>query len=327
MAELRKKLGLDIGYGDVKGVFKDEDVLEFFKFPTAVKFAPPDNEGLDRFTSTREYRYNGSKYLVGEAAKTGAFSVRSFDFMKQFTPLLAFKAIEIVREKGMDVPDQLSLGIPLSYYNNAHVDEMNSAMRRIEVNGEYLELATKFYPQGFGTLADYRLDADGCVIEDTDKNIVIIDIGFNTIDMVAVEKGKVTREDSDTLYGQGVSKMALEVLARLRTTEDLYYLSEVTANDILLSGKYRVYGQEKDLSGFKKTVIAEYTKWLFIEMESKMAGRLQDADKVILSGGGAHYIKDYIPQKYSDMVFIPHNPEYSNARGFLKLIEGTGNNV
>jgi len=326
MTELRK-LGLDIGYGDVKGVFRDGDTFQSFKFPTAIKFAPPDNEGLDRFTGAKEYRYNGSRYLVGETAKSGAFSARSFDFMKRFTPLLVFKSIEVVREGNADIPEQLSLGIPLSYYNNAHVDEMSSVMKRIEVNGEYLELATRFYPQGFGTLADYRLDADGCVIEDTDKNIIIIDIGFNTIDMVAVEKGKVTREDSDTLYGQGVSKMALEVIAKLRTTEDLYYLSEVTANDILLSGKYRVYGQEKDLSGFKKTVIAEYTKWLFIEMESRMAGRLQDADKVILSGGGAHYIKDYIPRKYSDMVFIPHNPEYSNARGFLKLIEGAGNNV
>jgi len=204
---------------------------------------------------------------------------------------------------------------------------MNSVMKRIEVNGEYLEFATRFYPQGFGTLADYRLDADGCVIEDTRENIVIIDVGFNTIDMVAVEKGKVTREDSDTLYGQGVSRMALEVLAKLRTTENLYYLSEAAANDILLTGKYRVYGQEKDLSDFKKTVIAEYTKWLFVEIESKMARRLQNADKVILSGGGAHYIKDYIPGKYSDMIFIPHNPEYSNARGFLKLIEHPGDNV
>ena len=327
MTELRKKIGLDIGYGDVKGVFKDEDVLEFFKFPTAIKFAPPGNEGLDRFTENKEYRYNGSRYLVGEAAKTGAFSVRSFDFMKKFTPLLAFKAIEIVRKGNNSIPGELSLGIPLSYYNNAHVDEMSSVMKRIEVNGEYLELATRFYPQGFGTLADYRLDADGCVIKDTDENVIIIDIGFNTIDMVAVESGKITREDSDTLYGQGVSKMALEVLARLKATEDLYYLSEAAANDILLEGKYKIYGHEKDLSGFKKTVTAEYTKWLFLELESRMAGRLQDADKVILSGGGAHYVRDYIPQKYSDMTFIPHNPEYSNARGFLKLIENTGNNV
>jgi len=326
MTELRK-LGLDIGYGDVKGVFRDGEGVKYFKFPTAIKFAPPDNEGLDKFTEIKEYRYNGSRYLVGEDARFGAFSARSFDFMKQFTPLLAFKAIEIVREGDTDVPEQLSLGIPLSYYNNAHVDEMNSVMKRIEVNGEYLEFATRFYPQGFGTLADYRLDADGCVIEDTRENIVIIDVGFNTIDMVAVEKGKVTREDSDTLYGQGVSRMALEVLAKLRTTENLYYLSEAAANDILLTGKYRVYGQEKDLSDFKKTVIAEYTKWLFVEIESKMARRLQNADKVILSGGGAHYIKDYIPGKYSDMIFIPHNPEYSNARGFLKLIEHPGDNV
>lgn len=321
------KLGLDIGYGDVKGVFEDDNGFQSFKFPTAIKFAPSGNRGLDRFTENREYKYNGSRYLVGETAKIGAFSARSFDFMKRFTPLLVFKSIEVVRDIIADIPGQLSLGMPLSYYSKARVNEMNSIMKRIEVNGEYFELVTKFYPQGFGTLADYRLDSDGHVIEDTDRDMIIMDIGFNTIDIVAVEKGKITREDSDTLYGQGVSRMAFKVIAELRDTENLYYLSEVAANDILLNGKYKVYGQEKDLSGFKKTVIDEYAKWLFVEMESRMTRRLQNVDRIILSGGGAYFMKDYIPQKYAGLVSVPQNPEYSNARGFLKLIKDTGKDV
>ncbi|MFA5519136.1 MAG: cell division protein MreB, partial [Spirochaetota bacterium] len=169
-------LGLDVGYGDVKAVYQHEGILEMLKFPTAIAYAEREVGDLSAFAGAEEYDNRGRRYRVG------AFSTRSFEFMKRYSPLFVFKAVEKIHGKTGELVTDVAMGLPLSHYTDANLEELVPLLQRIEVGREVLELSASFYPQGLGVLADYRLSQTGGVNARTDRNMIILDIGFNTVD-------------------------------------------------------------------------------------------------------------------------------------------------
>lgn len=307
-------LGLDIGFGDVKAVGGNGLKI---KMPTAVAYAGEGALDLDKFSpGHKEYTYSGRKYLIGEVAVSRAFSTRSFDFLRRYAPLLAYKAIEELP----DPPSSVAIGLPLGYYTSGHEKDFATAMRKIDVDGRTLELDVEVYPQGLGALFDYRLDENGDEREGTDINGLVIDVGFSTVDVIAFENGSAVKADSGMLERAGISRPAQE-LARVLQAETTINLTEQEAKDALMKGRLSVYGYEKDLSELIRKVVEDYADWLMSVIMSRWEDRVQRADRLILAGGGAYYLKPYIPAKYRKVLFVPDEPEYSNARGFFKALK------
>jgi len=313
-------LGLDIGYGDVKAVYRHEGVLEMLKFPTAIAYAERGVGELSAFAEDEEYEYRGKKYLIGKEALFGAFSTRSFEFMKRYAPLFVFKAVKEIHGKTTAPITDIAMGLPLSYYTDANMKELISLLGRIEIGHAVLELNVKFYPQGLGVLADYRLSQAGGVNQQTDQDMLIIDIGFNTVDVIAVERGRIIKGESDTLERHGISKISLTIAKEIKSRMQLD-LSEQESKDVLHHGKIRVYGAERDLSELVRESAEKYMDWLMQEVRSKWAARIQRAERVIIAGGGAYYLQGHIPEEYRPIIYVPDRPEYANASGFLKALE------
>jgi len=303
-------LGLDIGFGDVKAVC---DRMKT-KIPTAVAYAEEGICDLNEFSQDyEEYLFDGRKYIVGETAISRAFSTRSFDFLKRYAPLLAYKMIK-------DMPRQVTsvaVGLPLAYFTRQNKTDFISAMRRINVDNETLEINVKVFPQGVGALLDYRLNNEGEESKGTDHNGLVIDVGFNTVDVVAFENGAAVKSDSGMLERAGISKPAQD-LARILQKETTINLTEQEAKDVLLNGGLSVYGHDKDLSEVIRRVVENYVEWLLSVITSRWEDRLQRADKLILAGGGAYYLRPHLPSRYRKLLYIPDEPEFANARGFLK---------
>ncbi|MGK7346042.1 MAG: ParM/StbA family protein [Candidatus Nitrospinota bacterium M3_3B_026] len=307
-------LGLDIGFGDVKAVAEDGRKL---KIPTAVAYAGDGVCDLGELSNDhREHLYMGRKYVVGEAAISRAFSTRSLEFLRKYAPLLACRAIE---ELKMNI-SSLAFGLPMAYYTSQNKSEFLSSMRKIEVDGRTMELGAEVFPQGVGALLDYRLSDDGSEKEGTAVCGLVLDVGFNTVDVVAFENGSAVKADSGMLERAGISKVTQE-LANALQTETTINLSEQEAKDALLKGKLAVYGYEKDLSETIRGTTERYVEWLLSVVASRWEDRLQRAGKLILAGGGAYYLKTYIPARYRKVLFIPDEPEFANARGFLKALK------
>jgi len=313
-------LGLDIGYGDVKAVYRHEGVLEMLKFPTAIAYAERGVGELSAFTEDEEYEYRGKKYLVGKEALFGAFSTRSFEFMKRYAPLFVFKAVKEIHGKTTVPITDIAMGLPLSYYTDANMKELIQLLGRIEIGHTVLELNVRFYPQGLGVLADYRLSQSGGVNQQTDQDMLIIDIGFNTVDVIAVERGRIVKGESDTLERHGISKISLTIAKEIKSRMQLD-LSEQESKDVLHHGKIRVYGAERDLSELVRESAEKYMDWLMQEVRSKWAARIQRAERVIIAGGGAYYLQGHIPEEYRPIIYVPDRPEYANASGFLKALD------
>jgi len=179
--------------------------------------------------------------------------------------------------------------------------------------------ATNIQP-GFGALFDYRLGNDGEERDRTAINGLVIDVGFNTVDVIAFENGSAIKADSGMLERAGISRPSQE-LARVLQAETTINLTEQEAKEALSRGKLSVYGYEKDLSEIIRTVIEDYADWLMSVITSRWEDRVQRADRLIFAGGGAYYLKPYIPAKYRKVLFVPDEPEYSNARGFFKALK------
>lgn len=313
------KLGLDVGYGDVKAVYTNSDQLMMLKFPTAISYAESGVGELSEFAENEEYEYRNRKYLVGRSAVFAAFSTRNFEFMKRYLPLFLFKAANDVCERTGQPASDVALGLPLSHYTEANIKALTALLEQLDAERIVPQLKMRFYPQGLGVLADYRLSADGSANYLTEKDMLIIDVGFNTVDVVAAQKGKIIKNESDTLERHGVAKITME-LAREIKSQMQFDLSEQEAKDVICRGKIKLYGAERDLTEMIRESAENYSDWLFQEIRSKWSARIQRAEVVIVAGGGAYYLKGNIPEEYLPIVHFPELPEFANARGFLKAL-------
>ena len=306
-------IGVDVGFGDVKAVWLKDGKFVYLKVPTAVKYDSM-NAGFGEGEEER-YHFQGRDYLVGEKARMDAFSTRSFDFMNRYTGLLIY---HILKKSGFN-EQNIGVGLPLTWYSKK--DEFINNIKCTVVNDEKLNVNPRLFPQAVGILLDYRTDIEGKIISGTAKDGLVLDIGFNTVDILCFEGGKAIRADSATLEKAGISKIIVELTELLQQRYNID-LSEQEGKDVFLSRKLKIRNQYIDLSEVVRSITERYFDEL-IHRLSRWDKRIQRADIMLLGGGGAVLIKDYIPSEYAQLMHVPEFPEYSNARGYLKgLISG-----
>lgn len=334
-------IGLDVGFGDVKivaNVINDEasEVSAAnitLKYPTAVAYAKTGIIG-DLGDDEEEYNFNGRTYLVGKAALQchDLFSTRDIEFLITYSPLLAYKAIKDVATAGnIPLPDllsaqkQLCLGIPLAYYARRH--ELENSLSNYTVCGDIMSFdAIDVRAQSQGVLFDYMVDEYGRPVENRiDETALVIDIGFNTVDILGVVAGRPSKEWSGMIEHGGICRICDDLKNYLQK-EFSFNLSEQVVKDIICNGYVKLYGSKKDLSTPIRSFKEAYCDWLIQEINSRWDKFLKRADRLIIAGGGSYYT-DSLQEGYpSDFVIIPDVPEFGNARGFFKyLMAGKGN--
>jgi plasmid segregation protein ParM len=303
-----KMLGIDVGFGDVKVVWIEEGNFKYLKVPTAVKYAP---ESSDFAQDASLYTFNSRDYIVGESAVYGAFSTRSFDFLKRYTGLFVN---HVLKTLGFN-ENTIGVGLPLTWYSLK--DEFLKELCQTVVDGQKLDINPTLFPQAVGILLDYRLDITGQTKNDTGKNGIIMDIGFNTVDVLCFENGTAVRSDSSTLDKFGISKIINELTDSIQRKYTVS-LSEQEGKEVFRNGYITIYGHKQDISEQIRNITEKYFDELMHKIHSGWESRLQRADVLILAGGGAICLKDYLPSNYSKLIHMPEQPEFSNARGYLK---------
>ena len=316
-------LSVDVGFGDVKSC--SGDGFACVKFPSAI--APysfggathTDGDGLYR--EEKVYEFEGQSYLIGEQAllDSNCKTTRSPEFIVEYSPLFVYKAKELLSVSEIE---RLAVGIPLGMFVNPAMERFKTRYRerlaKFIVNGELIEPAhVDVFAQGHGIYIDYLIKEQKI---DSDETVLVVDVGFNTIDMLAVVKGKPNKKNSQTLRNKGVVKIIADLQSYLQDNFMLE-LSEQAVKDILLKRALKVYGDVKDLSDVIDTISENYASWFFGEIKSQKDDFLQTADKLVIAGGGAYFLKNAIPPEYKGFVYIPENPEFANARGYYKLSE------
>ena len=306
-------LVVDYGYGDVKYIVEDGNKVVKKKFPNAVSRVNRFLNNSD-FTGDSTIRYLNREWIVGdEAAVHSPITTRNFDYLVKYSPLLTAK---IMLDHNIEKINFITTGVALTdFFRN---EELKKALKAFSFNEKAVSIEDIFvYPQGFGIYLDYCHKTG-----EREKEVLIIDIGYNTLDIGYVNKeGKFSTSKSRAYSNDGVVKIVQGLEQFIRKEITPIQLNEQDIKEALENKEIRIAGKSYDLSSTINELSEEYAEYIMSKLSSDYADILLKARKVIFAGGGANYVKDSIKEKWEN-IFIPEEAEFANVRGYYYGIKG-----
>ncbi len=302
-------LSIDLGYSGVKYYFKRKGKVIIGKIPTVVERVEYKSVGNDDYDEI--YEYNGIKYLVGDDAVGKDVNISlDADTLIKNAPLLVYAVLNSnnIETKGL----KLITGLSLKDYNDKE-DDLIEILNDFTVNGEQVKLDVSLLPQGRGIAYDYFSN------KNQEDLALILDIGYNTFDFIAIKKDKLSIRDSFA-NTRGINVILEELKFQLdeqgikRTTTEL---NEIITTKKLLKHRGEIIDYDDVLRNITENYISTIKKNL-IEKDNI----LERADILLLGGGGAYILKaieDDELQKmfnFKNIVFVDEPYEFSNARGY-----------
>lgn len=327
-------LAVDVGYGNVKSVFKLPDgALKTTMFPSLAPAHYASTVSAHQFSTRRNnvvVRVDNTDYEVGPDVRdiitpTNQGGDLSDDFAR--TPNYTALLYGAIAFSGVDRIECLSLGLPVHIFNQVLTGVKASASVSVAsvlkekftgahmVDGREVTIdSVVVVPQPVGSLFLHKqaLLASG---RSTEEINLIVDIGYYSTDWV-VAKGWRTIDLRCGGRRGGASEvfvlMAKEI-SRLKGEQfdDIGRLDESLRRQI----PFTLYGEEIDLQPLIRTAdhqIAEVVKK--IKNSIQTTGDIQE---IILTGGGASLYLDEITRSFKNKVVMLEDACFSNAKGFL----------
>jgi plasmid segregation protein ParM len=304
------KVAIDIGYGDTKVVYKNSNgEIKYFKFPSAVERVT--REGLN-FTKSDSniLSFKGLKYRVGKDVILNPYDTRDIDFLTDYSPLLVYKALDIISktENTKDIyENELAIGLSILNWNKNK--EYIDALSDFIINDKKIINEISLFAQGQGVYID---NSDKITNNDF---VIIIDIGFNTLDVIVFKKGIPIKE-----FSYGIEFGTYRIIQELQDKVEKEFgfpIQEMEAKNILLKdGIVEFYGNKKNFKNSIKESKKIYSKELIQTFKNKSKDILRNANTIIMSGGGAYYLNK--ETLYENIIFGDAPYEFSNAKGYLK---------
>jgi len=277
------KVAFDLGFGWTKVC---ADTGECFKFPTWLAY-----HSDTAISEVDKVLVDGKEYVVGEDARLERqrITITSIQELLNYFPV--FKRYSLEKLGISESEAQIITGLPPIHKDKAEILEKQGAV---------------VLPQGLGIFLDV---ADKV----SEEELMIIDIGFNTVDYIVVIKNK--RKKGNTIEKQGVERMI--ELFRNKLPDSLGYLKQFSFQrlmDVFEKGYATVEGERIDLTSYKERAIEEYNEVLKTRLKDEIGNLIDEIERIVIAGGGAYYLKDI--RKAG--IYIPEKPEFSQARGYLK---------
>ena len=301
---MKQFLACDIGFGSTK--VKAEQNL--FKFPSAVAMKKKSQADISH---DDVYHYEGLDYIVGESATRDALTTRDYSFLEKYAPLLLFKAIQ---DSGLNPNEEINLATGLSLLNwNKKESFANKLVDFIVNKTRVKNINIKVIPQGKGIFVS-ALET----MPELDKQLVlIVDIGYNTLDVIPFENGKAMAHEA-WATPQGMNLIVDELRKEINSRFSVN-INESRVNNIMQDGFIFVDGDEKKLTILIENEQQRYKEIIFNELQTRNSDLYKSANKIILAGGGAYMLQNQTFQKnviFSNMPF-----EYSNVNGYWSILK------
>lgn len=296
---------IDVGYGDTKYALLDGERVEYGKIPSMVTRVSGTSRDFGGFGEKKSISYGDGSYLVGELARFLGMSrsTLSSDFLLRFSPVL-IGAIYLRH----DVREVKELYVSLSLKDFDLGDRLIERLKSIAVNDRtYTHDRVSIYAQGIGIWCAFG----------SPENAVVVDIGFNTVDVVVVDAGQPVREFSDGIAGLG----AVSFLSKAATVLSQQMGTEFSAQEVgyLLQkedGLLQRIGIEEEV----RHLAAEWTEILWEQLMSMPHFKRIAVyrNEILVGGGGAYFFKPDRMDRRIKVLF--ERPEFGNVSGFVESL-------
>jgi len=310
-------LGLDHGYGGNKFAYRDnENKIKFGKKLSVFADAPQDAEDMPLF--------EGKRYYIGEMAlMEDSNSIKNNLDYKDHETMAPLSTWQVLKEENINVNDIKKIGIGLSLAQKDYANQFIKRLSKFTVDNEKFDLKDKIVliPQAIG--AKFAIDH---LYEGENSTYAIFDIGQLTVDRVNVINGKVRKENASGAAHDGIIKIIQELQEFIASNEEIQeHLSIKEIQEILVSGKYIIYGEEFDFSEKIEELKTNYTKYLIPMIKKQFNNIFKKYSKIYFVGGGSYYLDKEETMRILGLnektLIFPDNAEYLNAIGNLLAAE------
>jgi hypothetical protein len=299
-------VGIDIGYGYTK-IYSDSVKIVF---PTLV------SRGVltgDFGNGNTFITVNNVPYTVGERAKAlmGNFKVtKDFVGSPSYYAVLGY-ALYLLKEK----PSVAVLGLPPSFYDKQTIQNLILNLYSYDIRGPRgftvpMPQKIEYIPQGTGIYYSHISNGNA---DYQKKNVVIIDIGYYTMDTTLFRSGEYISEAGRS-YPAGIC-LLIDKIKSAYSKKYGSFISDSAAERLLKSRELTHFGVTHTLNtteiieGFVTDQLVNIIKDYAIFVK----GLQETVDHVLLGGGGAAYLANYIRN-----ITIVDEPQLANAKGFYE---------
>jgi len=324
---LSKIVGLDVGYGFVKVT----DGELGYSFPSVV------GEGHTRQTfnlrkeqvpiiDDLKIGLGQNLYFVGKAAiRHSKFVYRDLSYTRSVGSdfeVLFYSALSLFNTNNPEEDFKVVTGLPVERMHLAkELEERIKGEKTIKVFNQGNNQDTRvinvskidIVPQPLGTYWAHFIKSDGTGEISLPEGLTgIIDIGFRTTDLAAIENGEYIPEKSKSI-NVGLATAYKEISSSL--SENYGFEKEDYALDnAVINRKINISGQKFDITPIVEKAFEKLAMNIIVEINSLW--RSYDFEKFILTGGGGQAVSTNILSQLPQAM-LASAPIISNCTGYL----------
>jgi len=195
------------------------------------------------------------------------------------------------------------------------VDGVEAALTITQVVAKIPQPVATWFDWGFNTRGEWTKGHEAMVAP-----TLIVDEGFNTLDVVVIEKGRISDRLSggDTL---GMSRAAEELIETVRGQYDVnveLYRANELIKDYINGRPVEIYvhGELTDVTAITRSCVnslsADVNNYF-----TRSLGKAQGSYKVLLTGGGIIGLREGLLRRFPKAT-VMYEPVLANARGLAK---------
>ena len=334
-------VGIDQGFGTFKINSGDINI----RFPSVV--GTPLSEfskdmaisSFDELLNSLTIIYNGTTYYIGHNAiintRNGKISLRQNKAEDEQNKVKTMTALALLtNENQHEAEFDIIAGLPVLeyrnqkdklynlFYNNGLPFDFIMKYGNVEVFKRIKCNNIRILSQGEGSFYSYILSSEGKIINersaDVEGLVMIADIGYKTTDVVSMENGRYIEISSDQI-NTGVSQVHQEVLRLIM--EKFNIKKELKEIDKIVRTKELFYSTKTyDMKPIIKEASEPFAENIIETLYTINNGELGNVSMILLTGGGAEIVYEYIRENLKDVVRVEklYNSEFSNAQGYFK---------
>jgi len=321
------EISIDIGYSSSKILFNNQ----YSKIATAISFA--NDAGID-FGESSIYQFEGKRYFVGAAATEESFTTTNYKFLYDYSPMIVF---HILKKLGIEGDVRLKTGLALTDWGKR--DEITTRLNTINIGIKnpdnhlaMLDLVVNTNckvvgPQGSGAYVSYisylhmlhnKKIKDAIIpvdqLVEIPKSLIILDIGYRTINFLYYENGKANQAKMKGFPGHGVVSIMKTFSSYLESTYGMPF-SEQEALQIFLNNEFIMDGEKQlNIPPMVTELKSNFVQKLINSVLVSEVKLLRTSEAVLISGGGAYYLEGVLNMK--NVVFGQKPYEFANVYGY-----------
>jgi plasmid segregation protein ParM len=313
-------IGLDIGYNAVK-MFDGKTKTMFSSVTGTVNRS---RFGLGAKEDFIIKIPGDGEWMVGQTAVNESRIVSRREDRKWINTPEYYRLFIAALSKVNDSIVSIVTGLPVAFYDDK--DELEKILKAGEhtfsANGSDRKVTIDkclVIPQPFGTVACLALDENGNI---SDKELAsgqvgVIDIGGKTTNILTVSKlSEVARQTISINTGgwdiiRDVKNQLNKMYPAMEDQRD-HDMAEIVKNKTIT-----LYGNKINITEVVDSIVSPLAQHVVAEA-TQMWGSGSGLSKIIITGGGAFFISQYITQKFSHAIMVD-DPVFSNVMGYYKL--------